>query len=189
MEQSFNMILKQKPAVFLDRDGVLCHENGHITIPSEIEIFEYANECIARIHEKGYWAIVVTNQSGIARGIFTENEQKKANAYLIENTGVDGVYYCPHYLNGKIPQYMVECNCRKPKTGMIDMACKDFPIDMSGSYMVGDRASDILLGKAVGIKTVLLNSGYGINGLEKAVEFDYNYEDLREFVKNLSYVR
>ena len=177
--------MKKKPAVFLDRDGVLSVEKSYVCSLEELEVFSYARECIQRIKEKGYYAIVVTNQSGVARGMFTEEILKEMNGYLVKETDVDAVYYCPHYQNGNISRYSYECACRKPKIGMIQNACKDFPIDLEHSYMVGDRASDIMLGQNAGMKTVLVESGYGTARLEAEVKPDYVMKDLRDVAEIL----
>ncbi len=169
----------KKPAVFLDRDGVLTKEKSYICKIEELEIFPYAAECIRRIHEKGYYAIVITNQSGVARGLFTEEELKGMNVYLKRETGIDAVYYCPHHPDGKIIKYRKNCNCRKPNIGMIEKACCDYAIDIGHSYMIGDRASDILTGKKAGLKTILLESGYGTKRLEMDVKPDYVLNDLQ----------
>lgn len=172
-----------RPAVFLDRDGVLVREKGYAA-PSvdDMEIFPYAKECIDKIHDKGFLAVVITNQSGVANGLYTEDDLKEMNDLLMEKTGVDAVYYCPHHPEGKIGKYRCTCSCRKPRTGMIEAACADFDIDMQKSYMAGDRARDIKAGQNVGIRTALLESGYGTAGLEEAVVPDYICSDLREFV-------
>lgn len=172
--------IEQKPAVFLDRDGVLSVEKSYICSLDDLEIFPYVKECITKMKEKRYYAIVVTNQSGVARGLFSEEILQEMNTYLIEEIGVDAVYYCPHHLKGKIEKYRKECNCRKPKTGMIEKACQELQIDMKKSYMVGDRASDILLGQNAGLMTVLVESGYGTKRLEQEVTPDYIVEDLRD---------
>lgn len=168
-----------QPAVFLDRDGVLTKEKSYVTALEQLEIFSYASECVATIKEKGYLTVVITNQSGIARGLLSEEELIKMNLFLLQKTGVDAVYYCPHYEQGVIRKYSKKCNCRKPQTGMIELACKDFDIDLARSYIVGDRASDILTGQKVGIKTILVESGYGSAKLEKQVTPDYILDDLR----------
>lgn len=172
--------IEQKPAVFLDRDGVLSVEKSYVCTLDDLEIFPYVRECVRKIKEKGYYVIVVTNQSGVARGLFSEEVLQEMNSYLIEETGVDAVYYCPHYPNGKLEKYRKECNCRKPKTGMVEKACQEFQIDVKKSYMVGDRASDILLGQNAGLTTVLVESGYGTKRLEQEVTPDYIIEDLRD---------
>lgn len=175
----------KKPAVFLDRDGVLTEEIGYVCSIKRLRIFPYAEECIRQIKAKGYYAIVITNQSGIARGFFTEEMLKGMNDYLQKNIGVDAIYYCPHHLKGKIKQYTIDCNCRKPKTGMIKAACKEFNIDIEHSFLVGDRASDIMTGQNAGIRTVLLESGYGTANLESNVTPDYIFKDLRNVIQIL----
>ena len=176
---------KEKPAVFLDRDGVLTVEKSYVCKLEDLELFPYTKECIKKIQEKGYLTIVVTNQSGVARGFFSENTLQKMNDYLIEKLGVDAVYYCPHHPQGAIEEYRKECNCRKPQTGMMERACQEFMIDMEKSYMVGDRASDILLGENAGLTTILVESGYGTDRLEVEVTPDYIMQDLREVLSIL----
>lgn len=179
---------KLNPAVFLDRDGVLSVEKSYVCSVNELELFPYAEECVRTIHEKGYLAIVVTNQSGVARGYFTEEQLQEMNRYLMQETGVDAVYYCPHYEKGVISKYACQCTCRKPSAGMIRQACRDFDIDTADiekSYMVGDRAGDILLGQNAGLTTVLLESGYGTKRLEENAAPDYICRDLTDFVKKV----
>ncbi|MCM1261981.1 MAG: HAD family hydrolase [Butyrivibrio sp.] len=179
------MEMERKPAVFLDRDGVLTEERSYVCSAAELHIFGYTAECIAKIREKGYYGIVITNQGGIAKGLFSENALKNMNRYLIEKTRVDAVYYCPHHPEGCVERYRKVCNCRKPGTGLLERACRDYNIDLEKSYMVGDRASDILMGQRAGIKTVLLESGYGTARLEQSVEPDYILQDLRDVVEIL----
>ncbi len=181
--------MKAKPAVFLDRDGVLTVENSYVCSVEDLQIFPYTKQCIAEIHQKGYYAIVITNQSGIARGLFTEEELHKMNRRLLQETGVDAIYFCPHHPQGKVEKYAVACKCRKPQTGLLENACQDYSIDLMGSYMVGDRGGDIQAGVRMGIKTVLLESGYGSKDLAQDVKPDYILEDLREFVELLEISR
>lgn len=169
--------------MFLDRDGVLAKEKSYVVSKEAMELFPYAAECVAQIHQKGYYAIVVTNQSGVARGLFTEERLREMNDYLKNETGVDAVYYCPHHPKGTVKQYQCICRCRKPETGMIDMACSQFDIDLTRSYMVGDRAGDIITGQKAGVKTVLLESGYGTSRLEEQVTPDYIRKDLRDMIE------
>ena len=166
-----------RAAVFLDRDGVLCEEKGYLHTGDALSIFPFAAEAVRTLHDMGYLAVVITNQSGVARGLLTEEDLKRMNRELQERTGVDAVYYCPH-LEG-------ECGCRKPKTGMIDRAREDFDIELSRSWLVGDRASDIQTGINAGIKTALLESGYGMGKLEADVKPDCVFADLRAFVEFL----
>lgn len=176
------MLKKRKPAIFLDRDGVLTKEKSYICSVGELEIFPYTADCIQQIKDKGYYAIVITNQSGIARGLFSEDELRKMNQYLLRETGVDAIYYCPHHPEGIVEKYKKVCRCRKPEIGLIEQACKDFNIDMDKSYIIGDRSSDIIAGQRAGIKTVLLESGYGTKNLEKYVSSDYVFDNLYLFL-------
>lgn len=176
----------KKPAVFLDRDGVLTKEKGYVTEVDQMELFPYVAECVHQIKGKGFLTIVVTNQSGVARGLFSEDELHKMNSFLLDRTGVEAVYYCPHHPQGVVKRYAKECRCRKPGTGMLDAACKDFSIDREASYMVGDRACDILMGQKAGLKTILLESGYGTARMETAVTPDYICNDLRDVLEILS---
>ncbi len=185
MGSAYSMMDKKRPAVFLDRDGVLTEEKGYVCSINELCIFAYAAECIAKIREKGYYSIVITNQSGIARGLFTENDLHEMNRYLCDTTGIDAVYYCPHHPEGIVAQYKKTCECRKPGIGLLKQAWRDFNIDMSRSYMIGDRASDILAGQKAGVKTILLESGYGTAKLEAEVSPDYVCNDLRDVIEIL----
>lgn len=173
----------RKPAVFLDRDGVLTEECGYVASVESLHVFPYAEACVRRIHEKGYYAIVITNQSGVARGLFSEEELLRMNIYLMQQTGVDAVYYCPHHPEGRVEKYSKICKCRKPEIGMFQEACREFDIDLASSYMVGDRAGDIMAGQKLGIKTILVKSGYGIERLEEKVEPDCVCRDLRVVVE------
>lgn len=175
----------RKPAVFLDRDGVLTEECGYVTSVERLCIFPFAEMCVRQIHEKGYYVIVITNQSGVARGLFGEEELLRMNAYLMQQTNVDAVYYCPHHPEGKVEKYRKVCRCRKPGIGMFQEACRRFDIDLTRSYMVGDRAGDIIAGQNVGVKTILVESGYGTAKLEEKVEANYVCRDLREVAEML----
>lgn len=173
---------EKKPAVFLDRDGVLTEEKSYISSIEELTIFPYVAECIKKIHQKGYYAVVITNQSGVARGLFSEKKLQQMNDYLMRQTCVDAIYYCPHHPDGKIGKYRRVCHCRKPGTGMFEAACQEFDIDMDKSYMAGDRASDIQAGQNAGVRTILLESGYGTARLENDVCPDYVVNDLRDIL-------
>ena len=111
-------------AVFLDRDGVLCEDTDYITSFEKLHIYPFAKKAVEQIHKKGYLAIVVTNQSGVARGYLTEEMLQKLNAYLQKETGVDAIYYCPHLPpeQEEIPPYRIHCTCRKPNAGMLQQA-------------------------------------------------------------------
>ncbi len=171
-----------KPAVFLDRDGVLNDDIGYIKSPEELKIFPYARECIQKIHERGFWAIVISNQSGVARGYFSEKTLKEINEKLCLETGVDSVFYCPHLPGAKLTQYNMVCTCRKPSIGLIERACKEYNIDLPNSVFVGDRLCDMQTGRNAHLKTILVKSNYSDEwdlALEKA---DIVASDLRDAV-------
>ena len=111
-------------AVFLDRDGVLCEDTDYITSFEKLHIYPFAKKAVEQIHKKGYLVIVVTNQSGVARGYLAEEMLQKLNAYLQKETGVDAIYYCPHLPpeQEEIPPYRIHCTCRKPNAGMLQQA-------------------------------------------------------------------
>ena len=165
-----------KPAIFLDRDGVITIESFRIIHPYEIKIMSFVPSCIQDIHKLGYLAIVITNQSGIDRGLFTLEDLERSNDILKKKTGIDDIFYCPHH-----PDLSGKCDCRKPSIGLINQAISKYEIDMSKSFMIGDRACDILTGKNAKIKTVLLESGYGKEHLEQNVEADFYFDNLKDF--------
>lgn len=179
MKEKLLMMVK---AVFLDRDGVLTEERNYVKTADEMRIYEYSKSCINKLHDFGFLAIVITNQSGIARGYFTEDDLKLMNRKLQLETGVDDIFYCPHYSKGIVKKYSVECNCRKPKTGMIERACSEYDINANSSFLVGDRKSDISAGKNMGMKTILVRTGYGRSNGEECHP-DYICNDLRDAVE------
>ncbi|MBW1683202.1 MAG: HAD family hydrolase [Deltaproteobacteria bacterium] len=163
-----------KPAVFLDRDGTVNEQMGYINHPSRFVMLPGAAEAIARLNHAGYLVIVVTNQSGVARGYFPEELVVEVHAMLKQMLGrrgahVDGIYYCPHHPRGKVEGYRKTCECRKPGTGLVKRACKDFEIDMACSFMVGDRYSDVEMGHRLGLPSVMVKTGYGRGDLRYVV--------------------
>lgn len=178
---SVNMDCKNK-AVFLDRDGVLCEDTDYVTSLEKMHIFPFAREAVELIHQKGYLAIVVTNQSAVARGMMTEAALSELHRFLQAETGIDAVYYCPHLPpeEEEIQPYRIFCSCRKPGIGMLQKAALDNHISMECSYMVGDRISDIRTGKNAGIKTVYIS-----DGKENKTEADFVYPNVLEFSKKL----
>lgn len=175
--------------IFLDRDGVICEERGYVTSLRELWLFPYARESVTRMHALGYAVIVITNQSAIARGLVDEDVVADIHSHIIQETGVDRVYCCPHLPPNpgepQVPPYRVFCNCRKPHTGLIEQAVHDFGLDLKGAYFVGDRSSDIEAGQAAGMRTVLLRSGYGLSRLEKPLKPDLVFNTLPDFVTYL----
>jgi len=159
---------KSKPAVFLDRDGVINKDNGYVSEIDDFEFLEGAIEACIALKEKGYLLVVVTNQSGIARGLFSEEQFHTLTEWMdwsMADRGVDldGIYYCPHHSEAGIGEFKIECECRKPKPGMLNNAIDDLKIDIENSILVGDKVSDIQAGIAAGVKTnYLVRTGKAI---------------------------
>src|SRR3989338_5479575 len=138
-------------AVFLDRDGTIIEDIGYLPSPDKIEFIPGSIAAIKILNEAGYKVIVITNQAGIARGIFSEDMLQSIDKVMhkwILNGGahLDGIYYCPHHPEHGVYPYKQECECRKPHPGLIKKAQRDFDIDLSQSFMVGDKATDIEAG-------------------------------------------
>ena len=157
-------------AVFLDRDGTINEEMGYINHMSRFKMFPFVPEAIRIINEAGYKVIIVTNQSGVARGYFNEELVKEIHARLIRevemgSAKIDKIYYCPHHPIEGLGAYKRDCSCRKPNTGMIEQAVRDFDLDLSQSFMVGDRYKDILFANKAGLKPIFVKTGYGLGEL------------------------
>lgn len=178
--QAKNLHNKQK-AIFLDRDGVINKYVGFLQDIDDFELMEGVTEAIRKINESGYLAIVVTNQPVIARGEVTYDELEEIHNKMETLLGrdgayLDGIYYCPHHphkgFEGEIPELKFDCECRKPKPGMLLQAAKDFNIDLEQSWMIGDSENDILAGQAAGCHTVYIGNEepHGYSNLLKAVE-------------------
>ena len=180
-----------KAAVFLDRDGVINVEKDYVYTIDEFEFIEDSIEALKIIQDKGYALVVVTNQSGIARGYYTEEDFLKLTEWMdwcLIDRGVtlDGIYYCPHHPEKGIGKYKVDCNCRKPKAGLIFDAVKQLDIDLGRSVMVGDKVSDIECGKNAGIKrNYLVRSGHAISA-EDEKKATGVYKDLMALAKDLA---
>jgi len=153
-------------AIFLDRDGTINEEMGYINHPDRFKIFSFVPESIKIFNELGYIVIVVTNQSGVARGYFNEELVHELHNVLKEtvarnNAYITDIYYCPHHPIEGIPEYRVDCDCRKPKPGMVLKAKDQYNINLEQSFMIGDRYSDVQFGKRLKMKTALVLTGYG----------------------------
>ena len=154
----------KRPAVFIDRDGTISEEVGYINHPSRFRVFPYSAEAIRILNDNGWLAIVITNQAGVARGYFPEEMIASVHDRLktdLANAQLDAIYYCAHHPSVGEPPYRFDCDCRKPKTGLIDCAAKDFEIDLEASWMVGDRYSDVELARNAGLHSAFVLSGYG----------------------------
>lgn len=176
--QAKNLKHKQK-AVFLDRDGTINKYVGFLRNIDEFELLPGVAEAVKRINASGYLAIVVTNQPVIARGEVTVQELQEIHNKMETLLGMhgaylDGIYYCPHHPHngyvGEVPELKIECECRKPKPGMLLEAAKDFNIDLTKSWMIGDGENDIKAGKSAGCKTVLIGENdYGQDMTEESL--------------------
>lgn len=143
-----------QPAVFLDRDGVINEDREYVHTIDEFKFIDGVIETCQKLKQQGYLLVVVTNQSGIGRGMFTEEQFMQLTEWMdwsLADRGVDldGIYFCPH-----TPE--ADCACRKPKPGMLLDAAKELDIDMANSYMVGDKVADLEAGRAAGVGTVVL---------------------------------
>ena len=152
-----------RPAVFLDRDGTINAEKGYVYRPSDWEWLPGSVEAIARFNRMGFLVVVVTNQAGIARGLFRETDVRRlhdtVNRMLAaRGSRIDAYYICPHHPDfGKVRH----CPCRKPSPGLLFRAQRELGIDLRRSYLIGDKASDIAAGRAAGVTSILVGTGYG----------------------------
>ena len=154
-----------KSAVFLDRDGVLIEDVHLLTHPEQIVIPSGVPGALKKLAEAGFKLIVVSNQPVVARGMVDEQGVRAVHehmASLLKNSGApsfDGIYFCPHHPNATLLLYRVNCDCRKPKSGMFLQAAKELGIDLRASFTVGDRITDIIAGAKAGCRTVLVQTG------------------------------
>ncbi|MDO8664767.1 MAG: HAD-IIIA family hydrolase [Candidatus Liptonbacteria bacterium] len=165
-------------AVFLDRDGVINREVDVLRNIKQLKLLPDAAKAVEKINKLGFLAVILTNQPVIARGWLTEKDVEKINAVLIKRLGkknakIDAIYYCPHHPNANLKKYRMKCSCRKPNTGLIKKATKEFKIDIKKSFMVGDRTADILAGKRAGLKTILVKTGYAGKDGKHKIEPDF----------------
>ncbi len=182
-----------RPAVFIDRDGTINEQMGYINHPSRFLLFPRTAEAIRELNRNGFLTIVVSNQSGVARGYFpmdlvhdVHNRMEKLLSR--EGARIDGIFFCPHHPLGQVKEYAIACDCRKPGTGLIVQARNRFDIDMAESYVVGDRCQDLELAERAGLAGVLALTGYGRGEREyvlpgKPVRPAYIAEDILEAVR------
>lgn len=159
-----------KPAVFIDRDGTMLDEMGYVVPGSEIRIYPFTAAAISRLDEAGLPVVVITNQGGIALGMYDHAFVEQTHTSLAETLAQSGAhitawYYCPHHPEGKVAEYTCVCECRKPGTAMLDAAARELDLDLSRSWVVGDQWRDVQLAHRAGASSVLVRTGYGL-GLE-----------------------
>lgn len=153
-----------KKAIFIDKDGTLIHDIPFNIDPARIRLVEGAIEALHKLQSAEYLLILISNQSGVAHGYFEEaaltGVDAKLSALLAEGqVRLDATYYCPHHPDGLVKKYAIDCQCRKPKPGMIIKAALDYNIDLSQSWMIGDILHDVEAGNRAGCKTILINNG------------------------------
>ena len=165
-------LLSSKPAIFLDRDGVVIEEKHYLHRPDDVELTPDAGRAIARLNALAYHVVMITNQAGIGRGIFGWQDfsdvQDEVHARLsADGAHIDAVYACAYHGEGKPPFQHTDHAWRKPNTGMIEAAAQDLRIDLARSWVIGDRASDLEAGLRAGLKGgILVSTGYGADAIE-----------------------
>ncbi|OLC11981.1 MAG: D,D-heptose 1,7-bisphosphate phosphatase [Candidatus Rokubacteria bacterium 13_1_40CM_69_27] len=152
--------------VFIDRDGTLTEEVGYVNHPTRLQLLPRAAQAVRALNSAGVAAVVVTNQAGVARGYFSEEVLHAVNAELIAQlkqagAHLDGIYVCPHHPTDGQPPYRADCDCRKPKPGLLLRAASELGLDLRASAVVGDKPSDLVVAGAVGARSVLVLTGYG----------------------------
>jgi len=178
-------------AIFLDRDGVIIEDVHLLTNPGDIRILEGVARALRALEGAGFRLIVISNQTVVARGLITEQEVRAINAeieHLLIQEGspcFDGFYFCPHHPNATVPDYRVDCECRKPRPGLLLRAAREHDLNLERSFVVGDRITDIIAGARAGCRTVLVQTGKHqsppiemIEPLDESVHPDYVCSDL-----------
>ena len=155
-----------KPAVFLDRDGTLIEDVGYLDRLDRIALFPWTVDAIRALNRGGFIVVVITNQSGVARGFFTEAFVEETHRQLgarlaAGGARIDAYYYCPHHPDGTVAAYRRQCECRKPASGLVDRAVRELDLDLARSLVVGDKWLDVGLARAAGARGILVRTGTG----------------------------
>jgi D-glycero-D-manno-heptose 1,7-bisphosphate phosphatase len=154
------------PAVFLDRDGTLIEEVGYLDRPERVRLFPWSVDAIRALNRAAVRVVVISNQSGVARGFFTEATVDTVHGRIAEllaagGATIDAYYYCPHHPDGKVAAYARACDCRKPGRALVDRAVRDLDVDPGRSFAVGDRWLDVALARTIGARGILVRTGFG----------------------------
>ena len=154
----------QRPALFLDRDGVINRDKGYVSRIEDFEWIDGAADCIRTFKARGWFVFIVTNQSGIARGLYTEEDMQSMHDWMLAELArngaeIDRIYYCPYHEDGEIARYRKDSFDRKPKPGMLLQAMVDFPVKREASFLIGDKDTDIQAAHAAGVGGFLFTGG------------------------------
>jgi D-glycero-D-manno-heptose 1,7-bisphosphate phosphatase len=157
---------RTRPAAFLDRDGVLNVDRGYTFKPEDLVMIPTAPAAVRLLNDAGFYVFVVSNQSGVARGFYTKAAVDLFNTHIQdilkgEGAHIDAFYYCPHHPDGAIKELAIQCRCRKPAPGMLEQAARDWPIDLSRSFLIGDKADDLAAAHAFHIRGVKFDAQAG----------------------------
>lgn len=179
---------KKNRAIFLDRDGTINVEKGYLYKIQDFEYIEGVIEALKKLYEAGFLLAVITNQSGIARGYYTEEDFHKLNDWMKDDlnkkgVSIAGTYYCPHHPESMIHEYRINCECRKPRIGLFQQAANDFDIDMEHSYAIGDKYRDVAVCEKMPVQGILLDDALEKNEKELLEKAD------KKMIKNLWYAR
>jgi D-glycero-D-manno-heptose 1,7-bisphosphate phosphatase len=155
-----------REAVFLDRDGTLIEEVNYLSSPEQVRLIPGAADAVRRLNDACVLVVVVTNQAGVARGYFPESRVGEVHARLAallaeHGAHIDAFYHCPHHPTAGVGAYRVACDCRKPKPGLLLTAARELDIDLSRSWMIGDKLCDAAAGEAAGCRSILVRTGHG----------------------------
>jgi D-glycero-D-manno-heptose 1,7-bisphosphate phosphatase len=191
-----------KPAVFLDRDGVLVRDTDLLTRREAFEILPGVPEALRRLRSKGFRLVVTSNQTVVARGLLSEEGVRALHFYLQERLvdagapELDGWYFCPHHPNGTLTSYRLDCECRKPRPGLLLRAAQDLDLELTASFAVGDRFTDIIAGSRAGCRTILVQTGKHLEPpietrepLDQTIQPDYVCADLQAASDWISRIR
>ena len=156
----------ERPALFVDRDGTLNEELGYLSDLSRMRLLPGVGAAVRAANGAGWPVVVVSNQSGVARGYFTEDFAEQSGRHIREllhrqGAQISGYYFCPHHPEGQ-PPYNVVCPCRKPEPGMLQRAARELGVSLNGAYMIGDRATDMATGASLGLTPILVRTGLGV---------------------------
>jgi D-glycero-D-manno-heptose 1,7-bisphosphate phosphatase len=183
------MIAQNDFAVFVDRDGTINVDVDFLSSPGQLQLIPRSAEAIKVLNDLGIQVIVITNQSGIARGLYSEADLHRVHSAMDEmlksyGATISAYYYCPHHPTDGIAPYVKDCECRKPKPGMLLRAKKKFGFDLKRSFIIGDKCVDVQAGKSVGAVAIQVSTGYGIEEKDLCAEIrDYYAFDLFEAVQ------